>query len=501
MQKVAIIDIGSNTMRLVMFKIESSGVFKIINHLKETVRLGEDLDVTREISKSRIDRAVATLKMFKSFCDGVKVDIIIAVATEAIRRATNREEFLEKCRNETGIAIRVLSGEEEAYFDYLGVINSLDVKDGLLMDMGGSSTELVWMEEGKIRESVSLPIGALNLTERFELKDCILPNQMIALTDFLLYTYEQIPWLSKVRHRQLIGIGGSIRNIGKIDRKLKNYPLDITHNYRLAPTDLHYIYYLISQTDLIGRKQIKGLSEERADIFVGPVVALSALVDFSGVNEIVVCGSGIREGLIYDFLRQNGHTIENILDYSLFTNLVNYNLNSRHALHVYHLTKSLYEQLSGLHMLDADMDRVIKTAAILHDCGIVIRYYDHHKHSFYALLNSEIHGLTHRELVLSAYIAAVSSKDEYKINLTKYKALIDKKDVELIKRISILLRIARSLDRSMSGVVQDVCCEVMDDVVKIKVISQEAPQLEINHAIKADDYFRRVYKKDLYFYG
>ena len=221
MKNIGIIDIGSNSFRLVTAQIDQNRSYKILDELKETVRLGEDLEKTMTLKESRIKVAIKTLKMFKHLCNAFSVEEIIAVATAAVRKAKNQKEFLERVKNEVDIDVRVLAGQEESFYNYWGVVNSIDIADGLIMDIGGGSIELVLMKDRKAIEKESLPFGALDLTERFGLKDRVSNKLEENLREFLYEQFSELSWLKDVDSLPLVGVGGTMRNIGKIDRKKK----------------------------------------------------------------------------------------------------------------------------------------------------------------------------------------------------------------------------------------------------------------------------------------
>lgn len=496
MKNIAIIDIGSNSIRLVLVNIFENGTFKIIDEIKESVRLGYNM-IGNILAKDRIDAAIETLKTFKRLCDAVQAKEIIAVATEAVRKAVNQNDFLELAKNEADISIRVLTGNEEAYYDYLGSINSMDISDGLLIDIGGSSTELVWIEDRKFKESISLPLGAIALTQKFNLKDKISEKQEVELKIYLIDTFNKIPWIKNIEDIPLIGVGGTIRNIGKINRKRKKYPLDISHNYTMKYTDVNKIYSMVKNKTLEQRKKIKGLSKDRADIFVGACFEVYTLIQLCNIKKISISGCGVREGLIYEYISTNHTIINNVLDYSLKCIMTNLNINTNHANHVYKLTKSLFNGLTEIHNINIDVNKIISTGALLHDSGISITYYNHHKHSFYIILNSRIRGLSHKELLMSAYTAAYHRKDDYPIASSTYADILNLKNIQTIKYIGILLKIAESLDKSLTGIVEDVECVIENDSVTITALTKRNIDLEINDALKSSNYFEKVYGKKL----
>lgn len=497
MKIIGIIDIGSNSIRLVLVRFGDRGSFKIINDLKESVRLEEGMEKSNHISAERIDKAIQTLKMFKCMCQSSGTAEIIVVGTEALRRAVNRDVMLARVEQETGLVVKVLSGQEEAYYDYLGVVNSMHISNALLMDMGGGSTELVWMKDGRLHQSVSLPIGTINLGQRFKLSGKVAPEQQKALKDYLFKQYQKVPWLKQVEVDCLIGIGGSVRNIAKIDRRCKGYALEITHHYETSLQDIQNIYSELAAMSLDERSNVRGLSRERSDLIVGGVANVFYLMEYCSLNQLVVSGNGLREGLIFNNMQESGIEIPDPLHYSIYNHLDSFNLSRDHAEHVYQLSRTLFEQLRDIHGIEPAWENCLKTGAMLHHSGLTVNYNNYHEHSLYMILNSGLGGITHRDLLISALIAAAHNKDNYKVDVRLYRHLLDKSDVDVIHKLGLLVRIAEGLDRSLSGRIKEIQCTVHGDAVIIKTISRVDVSLEINEANKSAPYFKRVFHKDL----
>jgi exopolyphosphatase/guanosine-5'-triphosphate,3'-diphosphate pyrophosphatase len=497
LKRIVIIDVGSNSIRLVLVRIGDNGNYKIIHDLKESVRLEKDMGEEQTIKPDRIAKAVKTMLMFRNLCDELHPEEVITVATEAVRRAVNQQEFLDKIQNETGFTIRVLSGEEEAHYDYLGIISSMDIDNGLMMDLGGGSTELIRLEKGEAINAISLPFGSINISQQYQLHDMVQDEQITALNSMLLKTFKSVPWLADQKKSVLVGVGGTFRNLGKIDRRRKSYPLELSHNYHMHTYDVFEIHKEVSSLTLKQRRAIKGLSRDRADIFVGATAVISQLVEFCGIEEVVISGYGLREGIIYDYLSRNHKPQSNVLDYSIRNNLLNYDLDQNHALTIWKVTASLCTQLEEIGNFDESHHRIIKTACMLHDAGIAINYYQQKEHLIYTLLNSEINGLAHREIVMSAYIAAFH-RNNHRPLLPHYKALLNEDDVQSIREIGVLLRIARSLDRSMSGLIKNVICDIGGDRVIIKTVASGNIDLEICDALRYCDDFKKTFRKELF---
>jgi exopolyphosphatase/guanosine-5'-triphosphate,3'-diphosphate pyrophosphatase len=497
MKRIGVIDVGSNSVRMVITEIYTDGSFSVLEDLKESVRLAADMVDGNKLNEERITKAIHTLKTFKTFCDSVHVNEIFAIATEAVRKAENKNEFILKVKETTNIDIRVLTGDEEAYYDYFGIVNSMSINNSLIMDIGGSSTELVWIQNNELINSISLPIGAVNLTQRFKLEDIISPINEDSLKEYLMTTFKNIPWLFDTNFNAIIGIGGTARNIGKIDRKNKRYALDIHHNYETNVQDVHSIYNSLKSKNLNQRKKIAGLSKDRADLIVGPACAVTTLMNMLKVEKFVVSGKGLREGIVYEYIAKKFTPIDDILDFSLRSVMLSHNVNIPHAENVFRLTSMMFDKLTSLHDLDQSFNNIIKTASMLHDCGISIRYYDHHKHSFYMILNSEINGLSHKDLILSAYTAASHRNNEFEMNVFMFNGIINRMDLQNVEKLGAFLRIAESLDKSMSGAVKDIIFTIDDDTVTMKIISDGNIDLEISDAKKAIPFFNDTFDKKL----
>ncbi|WP_461205148.1 Ppx/GppA phosphatase family protein [Clostridium sp. DL1XJH146] len=496
MKKVGIIDIGSNSITLVIYEIEKMKRYKIIDELKKAARLG-DMDEYGNLKEERILVAIKTLKMFLDLCRSYGVDEIRATATEAVRRAKNKEFFLDVIMCETGLMIQVLKGTEEAFYDYFGVINTMDFKDGLLMDIGGASTEFVLIKNRQIEESISIPIGAINLTNEFLIDYKLTKDKQEKLEKHVQRYLEEIPWLKDLKVDTLIGVGGTIRNISKIHRKRNNYSLNISHNYTMKNSDVIEVLDYVKEKSVSQRKRIKGLSEARADIFPAAVGAICTVLEYCKLDKIIISGKGLRDGLIHEYICNGRIPFHNVLDFSLQNMMNNYNLNKKHSFKVYELTKRMFDSLENLHGLDNTYDNIIKTACLLHDCGVNINFYAAYKHTFYTLLNSGINGLSHKELILSAILAASSGRSNVKINLTTYNKNINKKDIDKITKIALFLKIAQSFDRSGSGIISDVKCIEEETLVTIFVKTAYNGELEINDAMSYSKEFYKIYEKSL----
>ncbi|HIU83366.1 MAG TPA: Ppx/GppA family phosphatase [Candidatus Faecicola pullistercoris] len=501
MEKIAIIDLGSNSARLVLVNIIEGGYFVVFDELKESVRLAQDMEWDGFLKPQRIAQTIKTLKMFRRLCDANNIDKIYAYATAAVRRAKNQKSFLDEVAVTCGIKIQVLTKEEQASLVYQGVINSLDVPKGLIMDIGGGSTQFIYYSRKNILACETLQFGSVTLTDLFKNDNISPAERNKRIEEFIKEHLDKIEWLKTVEPDvQFVGVGGSFRNLGRISRIIKKYPFDMMHNYHLPADEFNNIYDRIKCLDLEKTQKIKGLSNGRADIFPSALAVIKSVMDYLGFQNIIVSGCGLREGAMFHHAvpSTDEKPLSDILGHSLQTLMHYFDINIPHAEHVYNLSMQLFKQLKVLHKLPRAYIKVLRVAALLHDSGMRIKYYDHHKHSSYIILNSNLYGISHKDLIMASFVAGGHRKSDFNdADMLKYRVMFTEDDVDAIKKLSVILRIAESFDRSMSGLITGINCDVLGDSVIMKTETEGDCSLEIKDALTGASEFKRAYKKNL----
>ncbi len=496
---IGVIDIGSNSVHLVVAKCyDDYGNYTIIDDAKVNVRLCEGLSETGRLSEERMALGEETLAMFARMCDAYGLIEVVAVATAAVRKAENGGEFVERIREKVGIEIQVIPGEMEAQMDYLGTINSIDIRDALLMDIGGGSVEFVLIKDRQKVDAISLPFGSIDLAEKFDLADVATPEKLDRLSAFLDGALCQYDLFKKAKGLPVLGVGGTIRNMGRIHRRALDYPLEIAHNYQMDLDAVKSVCKTAAELDLEGRRELKGLSKGRSDIFIGASHAVMMVMERIGSKSLIISDAGVRDGLIYTYFgRTEGDLIDKIFESSLGYAVDRFTVNIPHARHIYKLSDQLYTQLEPIHGVNGSLDRIRKTSAMLHDAGIMIQYNNHHEHSFYLILSAGINGLTQKELLMSAFVA-LNHRTQKKIKIDAiYTSMLDKKDLEIIDLLSLFLQIAEYLDRSMDGIVTDLSCDIQEDAVVLHVTSREASVFTDMIISECGKKFKRVMGKEL----
>ena len=501
MEKIGIIDLGSNSARLVIVNLFEDGFFMVVDELKESVRLGQDMERDGFLKPQRVAETIKTLRMFKRLCDVSGVTRIIGVATEAVRRAKNQRSFLDEIQTSCGIKLRVLSAEEEATLVYRGVINTMDIPKGVILEIGGGATKIIYYNRRNMLRFAMVPFGAVTLTDMFAGEDLKPEEQAEKMEELFLEKLNEIDWLGEIDpDAQMIGVGGSFRNLFKINKMVHKYPLDVVHNFNMDVETFNPVYEMIRVLDLDKKKKIKGLSAERADILPAALAIIKTFVTRLNFTNFTFSGSGLREGIMFNQALPStiDKPILDVMNYSLTTLVKYYGCDEKHVEHVVNLSVQLFKQLRVLHKFPRQYLKVLKVAAMLHDCGMRIKYYNHQRHSCYMILNSTLYGVTHREIVLAAFTACCHKKEDINpYSWNQFRDILQEDDVEIVKRLGVMLRIAESLDRSNAGVVKGINCDILGDSVIMKTEVEGDASLEIRDALAASAEFKKSFRKNL----
>ena len=501
MQRIAIIDIGSNSARLVISHIYKNGAYNMVYNQKEALRLSQKVDEKNMLTDEAFSSTIETMKSFAYMCKIYQADKTIAVATAAIRNSANGSDLVARVAAETGIQLHIISGNTEAYISYLGVINTLNVKDGIIFDLGGGSTELILFKNRKILESVSLPVGAVNTTAMFNTRNVMPPNVFSDVSFFIMSRLEQYPWV-KQSGLPLIGVGGTARTVAKIIQRAKKYPATKIHNYSYTAQTYRSFFNRLRSTNLEQRKKISGLSSERSDIILAGASIISCLLEETGAKKLVTSGCGLREGLFFDYYSKANNVpliAKDILAQSRENMLNLYEkTDTGHARHITHLALSMFDGWSELHGLRKNYRRLLETAALLHDIGITINFYSHARHSAYMIQNAKLFGLTHKEQIITAAIAGWHngvSKNYFKDRF--YKEMLNEANWKVINKLALLLALAESLDYTETTQIHVIEPGVNKKAATLRLYAQGIPSIEMHQIKEHLPWFKKTFGVEL----
>ncbi|MBK1987573.1 Ppx/GppA family phosphatase [Sphaerospermopsis aphanizomenoides BCCUSP55] len=483
---IASIDIGTNSLHMVVVKIEATlPAFTMIAREKETVRLGDRNVETGELKPEIIKKAIACLGRFQELAKSLEAESIIAVATSAVREAPNGLEFLHRVETEIGLSVDLISGQEEARRIYLGVLSGMEFHNQphIIIDIGGGSTELILGDSQEPRSLTSTKVGAVRLTGEFITTDPISNTEFQYLQAYargmLERSVEDV--LSKLQTSEspkLVGTSGTIETIATIHAKEKMGFVPSTLNgYQFTLQDLRTWVTRLRRMNNIERAAISGMPEKRSEVILSGAVILQEAMTLLGVETITLCERSLREGVIVDWMLTHG-LIDNRLRYQSSIRERNvlkiakkYHINLEHSDRVAAFALSLFDQTQGkLHHWGQQERQLLWAAAILHNCGHYVSHSAHHKHSYYLIRNGELLGYNETEIEIIANLARYHRKSPPKKKHENYRNLLHKEHRQMVCQLSAILRLAVALDRRQIGAVSCVQCEYLPQVREFKML-------------------------------
>lgn len=414
--RLAAIDIGTNSIRCIVVEVTKTGSFRVLDDEKATVRLGEGLAASGSLSQAAWERAVTALTRMKKIVDGYGVKAIEAVATSAVRKAANGAAFIAAIAEQVGVAVVVISGEEEAELAALSVRNHFDMEGAryAMVDIGGGSLEVVSALGTHIEEIYSLELGAVFLTEKFMAGDSARQPGQDKLRKYVRSSLKEVFAGERSQFQCLVGSGGTITAIAAMVMAMRGEGYGSVHRYEVLRSEVVHLLAMLARKTVKERREVPGLNPDRADIIVAGVTVVDELMRFFDANVLRVNERGIREGLIVKALRTHG-LIPGAAEPRTWRDAVlefgrSCHMDEDHALHVTKLALKLFDALEPAYGLGAGARRMLEAAAILHDVGYFINYSSHHKHSYHLIRHADLFGFTPREREIIANAARYHRK-------------------------------------------------------------------------------------------
>jgi len=460
---VAFIDLGTNSARLLLVSVAADGSTTTISQQKEVIRLGEGEFAGKKLRDDAMDRAAAVCGRFAEMARAKGAAEIIAVATSATREARNKTAFLQRLHRQTKINLRIISGKEEARLIYLGVSSGtrLDDQKALFIDIGGGSTEIVLGNQSEHFFIDSLKLGAIRITSMFFEPGFDGPVSPAAYRRIVQHvrssTVRAAAALSGHKIDLAIGSSGTVQNMVDITaRRVHGRPAQ--RDDVIATADLSASAAELCALPLADRRNVPGLSANRADIIIAGAAILETILRQLKVPGLRASERGLREGLLIDYLARSQAatplTSTSFRERSVLRLGRACNFDQRHAFHVARLALMLFDSARdlGLHPFGPAERELLEYAALLHDVGAFVSYANHQVHSHYLIRHAELLGFDDREIGLIALVARYHQKSYPSKSLAEFAALPDE-DRRAVEVLCTLLRLAECLDRGHMGVV------------------------------------------------
>lgn len=443
-KRTAVIDIGSNSARMIVLERTSRFGFYLLNETKSRVRISEGAyENGGNLQPKAIYRAINALKEFLSIAKALKVRKILCVATSAVRDAPNKQQFLSSVKKELNLHIKVIDGKTEALLGAIAAINLLPIHNGITLDIGGGSSELALIKDRKIVQTISLDLGTVRLKELFSDKNA-------STEEAITFIHEQLAALPKdFQTTLLIGIGGTARAIAQAIMKKEEYPLEKLHGFKYSLDEEKKFIDKIITAPVTKLKKL-GIKKDRYDTIKEGALIFREIAKYLGAKEIITSGVGVREGVfLRDLLRNHHYTFPANFNPSLKSLMDRFCIDIKQSICHYKLAKTLYSALYQEFDSQKSYEKTLLTAAKLLNIGIKIDFYEHHKHSSYIILNDLEYGFTHQEIATIATLVRFHKKKlPNKESIKALQKLLPPKNI--LEWLSFVLALAETINRDLS---------------------------------------------------
>ena len=504
MPTFAAVDIGSNSVRLKISRLVRHRLTEI-HEDREVTRLGESVYRSGFLSPEAIANTVKVLRRFHRAVQNAGADAVRVVATSALRDARNGRAFLEWVRSSTGWNVDVISGLEEARLIHLGLVSSMRISASrlLMVDLGGGSCELTISDENHIRSTISLPLGAVRLTNEFLQHDPPRKSEMRQMQGFIVREIERTAdRIRRARPKAVIATSGTAESLAAVCHGL--YKTKGARASSVSRAQMRRIAKLITRLPLEGRRKLSGVGPRRAEIIVAGSAAYAALLERCQLLGFRYSPLGLRDGLLaqmaaeYDRSTRSGKQIESERWDSIRAAVQHYRVDMDHALQVRASAMQLFSALRSLHGLPAEYAEWLSAAAMLYEVGDYVNRNGRHRHTHYIISHSEILGYTPEQRRIIAAIARYLGKSRPSPEDGPIKVLL-RADQECAPKASLLLRLARALNLSRSGAVRGVRVRLQDAEVKLVLLTKARGKadLELWAVEREKNYFREVFGREL----
>jgi exopolyphosphatase/guanosine-5'-triphosphate,3'-diphosphate pyrophosphatase len=481
--RLAAIDIGSNSVRLLVAEALRGNTYRILDEEREPTRLGRSASTTGKLDEESMERTIAALRTFKEIAGGYQATALRTIATCAVREARNGPEFCRRVREQVGLEVEVISGEREARLAFASVQNAFDLtgKNVIVADIGGGSTEVVFATGNLIESIFSTPLGAVRLTEQFGLGEAAATETFVR--DVARMQEEVAACLKKRTARPLfaphflVGCGGTFTTLAELMMASKREGDMPVAGYKVSHAEVRHLLDRLLKMPLRSRRGLAGMTPDRADIILAGLSIVDALMKRFRVNTLAIHTRGVRDGLVREMMDEavgTGFDDPAHRDEAIERLAAACSGEMEHGRTVAQLAGRIFDQLAEPLGLPAGDRLLLECAARLQDVGYVINYDQHHKHSYHLIRNSRLPGIRGQDLELIA-------------NVARYHRGAHP------KRKHENLRLAGGLDRSRSQQVRDVHVRLDGDRVSFDVVADAEPQVDIWGAERRTDLFEKVF--------
>jgi len=496
--RLGTIDIGSNSVRLLVAEPLRGGTYRILDEEREPTRLARSVSASGRLDEASIEATINALQTFRKIASGYQVTRLRTIATCAVREAENGPDFCRRVREQVGLDIEVISGEREARLAFASVQHAFDLagKNVVVADIGGGSTEIVFATGNLIESIFSTPLGAVRLTEQFTAEgDGGGGKNQGRLATEVAAALKQWTTRPHFAAHFLVGCGGTFTTLAELMMAAKRQTDVSVAGYRVSQAEVRHLLERLAAMPVRARRSMPGMTPDRADIIVAGLTVIDAMLKRFRVNTVLVHTRGVRDGLVREMLDETPdlEADPDQRDAAIERLAAACSGELEHGRKVAMLAGRLHEQVAEPLGLPPDDRVLLESAARLQDVGYVINYDQHHKHSYHLIRNSRLPGIRGHDLEIIANVARYH-RGAYPKKKHENFAALAADDQRRVKGMAALLRLAGGLDRSRTQQVRDVSARIEDGRAIIEVVSDDDPYVDLWGAERRLELFEKVFK-------
>lgn len=494
-KKLAVIDIGSNSIRNVIFEVNEDGQYFERLNVKEVARLSSHINDSNELTDEGISTLIETLQHFAELNDYHGVTETIPVATAAIRNANNSDDILKKVEEAIALSIRLLSDYEESFYGYSAIVNSTYIEDGYSVDIGGGSMEVTYFQNRELVFYHSFPFGAVTLTRDFMKGDTMTKEERKELTSYLKKAFKEIEWLEP-HGVPLVGVGGTARNLVRVEQTMSNFPLEGIHQYTISAEQLEDVVDELVDMSSKQLNRLDGLSKDRVDIIAPAVIAIGELARYLKVPEFTMSNNGLREGLFYEnYLHEHDEVrFADVKEESFRHFEKQYDVNQERHQHLVRLARQIY---TGLIEAKAIKPKPFEPGLLEGACRLayVGEYIDHNNksdHTFHLITTNDFKGMNNEDRLALALVTSFKSRRLLEQHVESFPKWFDNKLLKSLELLGAIVKLVDALDLTERQVVTDVSISASKEGIQVLLDTDGSARFELQRSMRHKKHLERA---------
>lgn len=500
MKRIAIIELDVRNCKLLVAEYNESALVSVVEEMNEPLKLWADIEIDNVIKPARTVEVISTIQNFKKYIELMGVESVVGYCTGSFKDVKNHRSFIEEVSSETSFKFEIISDEKLSSAVHLVNANTMEQIKAITINIQDDYIQIIKYNRRNILESYKFDFGTLSLAKKFENESTLTSGEKIEkMVEFAKAQFAKCEiFNAEDDEYKRIGMGSAFVNAGRLTKMGTKYSVNIDHNYELTIDNFKKAYDVVKNLSVDKTKKIKGVSADRADTIVSGFAIIKALMDCYLINKFHINELGVINGVLYMEMNNNfgDRPIGDILTQSLEACNLFYDKEENNAKGIFTFANDLFEELRVLHRYTKPQQRILKIASYMANCGKRINSRNFERYGLPIVINSEIYGASHREILIAGFVCASQNLDDFDFSSwVRYKDILQDDDLEIVKKMAVLVKLARLIDKSKTA--DHIVCDVLGDKCILNIVPKANCQCILDDVKKASADFKRAFDKQL----